>query len=88
MTEWTCARCGYREVVAGTGQPKNWCRFYFANPPRHAEHNSLGDLCNECGGLAVDFIHSKDKETMRQAREMARVLREVHDLSSHKARAS
>jgi hypothetical protein len=57
---WTCDRCGKTLTLESCKQPPNWSRFYFATPVRSSEHKSLGDLCNECGGDAVDFFYGRD----------------------------
>lgn len=70
-TVWTCTRCGSQEEVEGLGQPKDWCRVGFVNPPKASWSDRLtvlGDLCNAstCGGLLVAFMHGDDdKERAR-----------------------
>lgn len=76
-TLWTCTRCGAEETVEGTGQPKTWNRLYFVNPPKGSVNDlakCLGDLCNPCGGLMVDFVTGKNIEAeMAKALEMAAI---------------
>lgn len=77
-TVWTCSRCGAVEEVEGTGQPKNWCRIGFVNPPRASWSDKatiLGDLCNddECGGLIVAFVHGEEKTARARIVEMKRL---------------
>lgn len=78
-TVWTCERCGAVEEVEGTGQPSNWVRAYFVNPPKASIANvakKLGDLCDPCGGLLVDFVNGKNVEQeMARALEMAAIER-------------
>lgn len=72
-TTWTCSRCGATEVVEGTGQPRLWGRVQLATPPRHAEPLNLGDLCNDCGGLLVSFVHGTEVEDAAKAAEIKRL---------------
>lgn len=78
-TRWTCSRCGAEETVEGTGQPGGWNRIYFVNPPKASISDralSLGDLCNPCGGLMVDFVQGRNIEAeMAKALEMAAIER-------------
>lgn len=79
-TVWTCSRCGVTETLVHGGgrwaQPKNWLRAFFVTPPRASAADCLtliGDLCNPCGGLLVDFVHGRNIE-----QEMARALELAH----------
>lgn len=76
-TRWECSRCGAEQTVEGTGQPKDWCRVYFVVPPRGSVNvlaQKVGDLCDPCGGLLVDFVTGKNVEAeMAKAMELAAV---------------
>jgi ribosomal protein L37E len=63
-TTWTCDRCGVKVVLDEREQPNTWTHWYFRTPPNAASEveRSTGILCNECGELAVEFIHSKDEQ--------------------------
>jgi len=79
-TTWTCDRCGVKLVLAEREQPKDWTTWLFRTPPLGETETRVGVLCNECGGLAVEFVHSKDEKAIRQAREIARLMRQTHRL--------
>lgn len=81
-TTWTCDRCGLKLVLAEREQPKDWSTWLFRTPPLGSSdtEKSVGVLCNECGGLAVSFIHSDDEKAVKQAREIARLMRQTHRL--------
>lgn len=76
-TVWTCSRCGTARHLSGTDQPKDWCRAYFVVPPRGSVNDigqSLGDLCDPCGGLLVDFVNGKNiEQEMAKALELAAI---------------
>lgn len=81
-TVWTCSRCGNVEEVQGTGQPKDWCRVGFVNPPRASwtdKATVIGDLCNdpECGGLIVAFVNGEEEMARAKAIEYQRLLAAV-----------
>jgi hypothetical protein len=59
-TVWTCSRCGAVKECDGLGQPGDWIRVYFANPPKGAEQRPLGYLCDPCGGYLVTFVSGGD----------------------------
>lgn len=77
-TDWVCSRCGNGLTLKDRDQPDDWCKVYFANPPRAGFDlfKPLGDLCDPCGGLLVDFVNGKDiAEEMAKALEMSRIER-------------
>lgn len=78
-TEWTCSRCGSVDEVEGTGQPKNWVRVGFVNPPKASwadEVTVLGDLCNDpdCGGLIVAFMRGEYEVERAKNAEQKRLM--------------
>jgi hypothetical protein len=74
-TVWTCRRCGVVEECAGTDQPKNWNRVYFASSPRSSEPQPCGYLCNPCGGYLITFVTGGDvAEAEAKDAELARML--------------
>lgn len=81
-TTWTCDRCGVKVVLAEREQPDTWTHWYFRTPPNASseKETSAGVLCNECGGLAVEFMHSKDEQAIKRAHEVAKMMRQVHRL--------
>lgn len=46
--EWTCDRCGSKVTTPHGKQPDEWCRVKHSNPPRSADVESDGDVCDEC----------------------------------------
>jgi hypothetical protein len=50
QTTWTCDRCKaqWSTLADHNAQPERWHRLKDANPPRHAEPESIGDVCEDC----------------------------------------
>lgn len=81
-TVWTCTRCGATEEVEGTGQPKNWVRVGFVNPPKASwtdNLTTLGDLCNDpkCGGLLVAFMHGNEDDEEARINHLHDVMKKI-----------
>jgi hypothetical protein len=76
-TLWTCRRCGAEETVQGTGRPRNWvtAKFVGLNPPTTV--TDIGDLCNQCGGYLVSFVHGTDVEDIARDKATDLALAEV-----------
>lgn len=63
--------------MSGTDQPKDWWRAYFVSPPRGSITDlakNLGDLCDPCSALLIDFVTGKNiEQEMAKALELAAI---------------
>ena len=47
--KWTCNHCGAEVVKSSDGQPDDWMRVHFVNPPRRDVMDAeRADLCLKC----------------------------------------
>lgn len=80
ITTWTCERCGAQEQTKQDSRlraPKGWIEVGFtALLSKHQE--TIGHLCDPCGGFFVSFVHGTLEEDLEAAAHLAEANRNLN----------